>query len=122
MDKTPNTQQGSKEFLARSALYDAVSFKNSFTQSVMLFIQHHLDEIGAEYWTMHFGSPKPSAEQIIDKLELDEHALLSAEGLSEEDIAYHENHLDFMLPAGASQYVLCVSFVNGQVYEISMES
>ena len=45
MDKTPNTQQGSKEFLARSALYDAVSFKNAFTQSVMLFIQHHLDEI-----------------------------------------------------------------------------
>lgn len=109
-----------KEALARTALYDAISFRNSFTQIVMQFIQHHLDSIPADYWTSHFGTPKPSTEQIIDKLELEDRSFLNSDDLSEEEIAFYENHLDFVLPADISIYALCVSFEQGKPYAISI--
>ena len=115
-----HTRAAEKESQARNALFDAISFRNSFTQVVMQFIQHHLDTIPAAYWTAHFGSPKPSTEQIIDKLELDDHYALNADDLTDDEILFHENHLDFVLPADVSIYALCVSFENGQMYSINI--
>ena len=115
-----NSHQVEKEELARTALYEAICFRNPFTQIVIQFIQHHLDSIPADYWTSHFCSPKPSTEQIINKLELDDRCFLNSDDLTEEEIAFHANHLDFILPADASPYALCVSFELGQPYSISI--
>lgn len=109
-----------KESLARTALYDAIGFRNTFTHAVMQFIQYHLDTISAEYWTAHFGTPIPSAEQILDRLDLDDRSFKNVHDLTANEITFNENHLDFILPADASTYALCVSFKNDQVYAISI--
>ncbi|WP_374667020.1 hypothetical protein [Acinetobacter sp.] len=109
-----------KETQARNALYDAIVFRNTFTQVVMQFIQHHLDTVPADYWTAYFGSPKPSTEQIVEHLILDDRSFLNSGDLTEEEIAFHENHLDFVLPANISLYALCVSFEDGVPYSISI--
>ncbi|CAM4346348.1 hypothetical protein [Acinetobacter pragensis] len=120
MTITLNSNVTEKETLARNALYDAISFRNVFTQVVMQFIQHHLDTVPAAYWTAHFGTPKPSTEQIIEKLELDDRSFLNADELTEDERLFHENHLDFILPADVSIYALCVSFEQSQMYSISI--
>lgn len=110
-----------KEPQARQALANAL-VTGQFKESVMLFVEHHLEEIEAEYWQEFFGTTRPSAEQIIAKLEVEDRSYLEDEELDEDEIEYYANHLDFSLPDEVSQYVLCVTFKDGQVVDISMES
>ncbi|TXJ09958.1 MAG: DUF2004 domain-containing protein [Acinetobacter sp.] len=110
-----------KEQLARQALANAL-VTGQFKESILLFIEHHLEEIEVEYWQEFFGTNKPSAEQIIAKLEVEDRSYLEDEELDEDEIEYYDNHLDFNLPDDVSQYVLCVKFKDGQVHDISMES
>lgn len=124
MNTTFNTDSASaeKEMLARNALFDALIFRNTFTQVVMQFVQLHLDTIPVDYWTAHFGNPKPSTEQIIEHLVLNERSVLNNDDLTDEQIAFHQNHLDFVLPANISVYSICVSFEDGEPYNISINN
>lgn len=110
-----------KEQLARQAFADAL-VTGQFKDSVLLFIEHHLEEIEAEYWQEYFGTNQPSAGQIIAKLEVEDRSWLEDEELDEDEIEYYHNKLDFSLPDEVTQYVLCVKFKDGQVVDISMES
>ncbi|GAB5517716.1 hypothetical protein [Rhodopirellula baltica] len=38
-----------------------------------LFVSHHLDEIGDEYWIKHCGSARPDPTQVLDILVLQSH-------------------------------------------------
>lgn len=112
----------SKEQQARLALQQALTSSNPFYDTLTCFIQHHLAEIPESYWLENFGSPQPDAAHILKKLQLSDPNDSDEDSLDQEEREYEEHHLDFELPDEISQYVLCVSFENEQVVDISMES
>ncbi len=118
--RTACITESEKEVCARNALFDALHFKNAYTLIVMQFIQFHVDTLPPAYWTLNFGSPKPSTEQIIEQLVLNDRTFLNADEMPEKELAFHRSHVDFILPAGASSYALCVSFEQNQPYAISI--
>lgn len=78
-----------------------------------LFVSHHLAEIESGYWQKHFQTNSPRPQQILDSL------ILHPE--TEDEV--EPDSLDFTLPGGVTDYVICVSFdEDGQVEDICMES
>ncbi|MDH2434611.1 DUF2004 domain-containing protein [Pokkaliibacter sp. MBI-7] len=74
-----------------------------------LFVVHHIEEIGAEYWKKHLGSSKPKPRQILNLLVLRSHW---------DD----DNVFDFTLPDDVTDYVISVRFNKaGAIKEITME-
>ncbi|WP_436898622.1 DUF2004 domain-containing protein [Acinetobacter gyllenbergii] len=103
-----------REQLARRAMLDALENQQA-EDSVELFIQHHLEEVESVYWQKHFGTATPTPLQVLAFLVLDHQ--WKDEGLEPHDM------LDFTLPDGITNYVICVSFDSkGQVIDIAMES
>ena len=106
-----NEEVSKREKLARahiSAIYGTPDDEFGAT----LFVSHHLDELEVSYWAEHTGNEKPNAQQVLKLLEL--------RFDSEED---EVDILDFTLPGGVTDYVICVQFdESGNVADISMES
>ena len=104
---TPTAQQKR----ARSALEQLLGTEEG-EDSVDLFVQHHLDEIEADYWNGQLGTATPAASAVL--------GLLQAREPWEDDGSVH---VDFALPGDVSQYVLSVEFdEDGEVLGVSMES
>ena len=83
---------------------------------VGIFVSHHLEEIGAEYWREHTGTTEPDATQVIDLLELRSH-------WSDNDDDHISDTYDFTLPGDATDYVISVHFGDdGEVDRLEMES
>ena len=85
-----------------------------------LFVSHHLNELGDEYWLKHCGVSQPTATQVLDVLVFKKHW-----GCDENDEIDDDgiDTFDFTLPDDVTQYVICVSFnENGDVDGVSMES
>ncbi len=103
-----------REQLARRAMREALENQQA-EDSVELFIQHHLEEVESAYWQKHFGTPTPTPLQVLEILVLDHQC-------DDDGLEPHEM-LDFTLPDGMTNYVICVSFdAKGQVIDIAMES
>jgi len=82
---------------------------------IALFASHHLEELDAAYWQKHAGTPRPSAKQVLDLLELSSH------WADDDDDGI--DTFDFTLPGNVTNYVISVRFdEGGQVEDISMES
>ncbi len=80
-----------------------------------LFVSHHLEELGDDYWQKHCGTAQPKPEQVLNIL-----TLLSHWGDDEDDGI---DTFDFSLPGDVTNYVISVSFDdNGGVEGITMES
>lgn len=81
--------------------------------SVKLFISHHLEEIGSDFWKQHLGVESPDPSNVLDILQLRNH------WGGDDDLEV----FDFTLPGEITQYVISVRFDDsGLVEEISMES
>lgn len=77
---------------------------------VTLFVDHHLEEIGQDYWMKHTGQEKPDPQKVL--------SLLVLKGNWDEDMAF-----DFTLPENITNYVICVRFYeSNEIVEITMES
>ncbi len=77
---------------------------------VTMFGQHHIAELGPEYWQKHLGLSKPDPKNVLD--------LLVLQGTWDEDCVF-----DFTLPDEVTTYVISVRFdTDGRIEEISMES
>lgn len=104
---TPTAQQKR----ARTALEQLLGTEEG-EDSVDLFIQHHLDEIEADYWSEQVGTATPAASVVL--------GLLQVREPWESDGSVH---IDFALPGDVSQYVLSVELdEDGEVLGVSMES
>ena len=80
-----------------------------------LFVKHHLDEIGDEFWLKKCGVACPNAKQVLDILVLQSHW-----GEDDDDGI---DTFDFTLPDDATNYIISVEFdENGDVSGVSMES
>ena len=80
-----------------------------------LFVSHHLEELGDDYWQKHCGTDRPAPGQVLNILTLRSHW-----GDDDDDGI---DTFDFSLPDGVTNYVISVSFDdNGDVAEITMES
>lgn len=74
------------------------------------FVNHHIEELDAEYWKKHLGTEKPAPNKVLEILVLRDHW--------DEDCAF-----DFTLPEEVTDYVISVRFnEEGAVEEITMES
>ena len=81
---------------------------------VPLFVSHHLKELEGSYWESHLQSSSPEPSKVLDIL------VVSPDWSPEEDGI---DDIDFTLPDGVTNYVICVSFnEDGEVEDISMES
>ncbi len=107
-----------REAAARARI-DAVYGTPEDEFDVTLFVSHHLSELDASYWIKHTGTSKPEARKVLRLLEV----CFDSE---EEDLAPEEeprNSLDFTLPDGVTNYVICVEFDDsGNVASVVMES
>ncbi|MBK0053885.1 DUF2004 domain-containing protein [Stenotrophomonas sp. S39] len=104
---TPTAQQKR----ARSALEQLLGTEEG-EDSVDLFVQHHLDEIEADYWNAQLGTATPAAGAVLGLLQ-------PREPWEDEGSV----HVDFELPGDVSQYVLSVELNgDGEVLGVSMES
>ena len=79
-----------------------------------LYVRHHKEELGSEYWTGAFGEPDPKPEAIIEGL------VLASSWDSEDD--GNIDTLDFTLPGEVTDYLLSVRFTGDEVSDVSMES
>ena len=80
-----------------------------------LFVSHHLEELGPDYWQQHCGTNRPEPKQVLDILALRSH-------WSEEDDDGIET-FDISLPGDVTDYVISVSFdEGGEVTDVTMES
>jgi len=91
--------------------------------AVTLFVALHLQEIDAAYWVKHTGTGSPDPHQVLDLLEPgpqwaeEEHEEEDDDGNEEFEI------LDFTLPGGVTNYVICVTFDKADnIANVSMES
>ena len=114
-----NSQEISRRERTARAHIDAVYGTPEDEFGVTLFVSHHLSELDASYWIKHTGTSKPDARKVLRLLEV----CFDAE---EEDLEEEEeplDTLDFTLPEGATNYVICVEFDDsGDVARVSMES
>ena len=80
-----------------------------------LFVTHHLDEIGDDFWLKHCGVAHPDAKQVLEILVLQSHW-----GEDDDDGI---DTFDFTLPDEATNYIISVEFdENGDVSSVFMES
>ena len=115
----PTSEEASRrEKLAREHI-DAVYGTAGDEFGATLFVSHHLSELDDSYWAEHTGTTTPDAQQVLRILEL-------RPDPDEEDLDEEEEEmdiLDFTLPGGVTQYVICVEFdESGGVAGVSMES
>ena len=114
-----NSQEISRREKAARAHIDAVYGSPEDEFDVTLFVSHHLSELDASYWMKHTGTSKPDARQVLRLLE----ACFDSQ---EEDLEEEEevlDTLDFTLPDGVTNYVICVEFDDsGNIARVSMES
>lgn len=98
-----------REIAARAALKSSY-VANDDEYGVTLFVSHHLEELKPEYWQKQLGVSSPDPLDILKILQLKTELGNSAD-------------LDFTLPDGITDYVVCVRFdESGNVIEIDMES
>ncbi len=84
-----------------------------------LFVSHHLQELDASYWLKHTGTSTPDAQQVLRLLEVSFDA--EEEDLDEEEEPL--DTLDFTLPDGVTNYVICVEFDDsGNIARVALES
>jgi hypothetical protein len=101
-----------RESAARAAIKSAVGTADE-ESDVALFISHHLEEIGSDYWKQHFSTVTPDQHRILDSLVLRSH------WGGDDEI----DRFDFTLPDGVTDYVISVGFDSlGQVSDVGMES
>ena len=107
-----------REKIARAHI-DAAYAAPGNEMGVTLFVSHHLKELDASYWKAHVGSGTPEPRQVLEVLELRSH--WDSDDDEEEDDGIEM--LDFTLPGGVTQYVICVEFdAAGNVARVAMES
>jgi hypothetical protein len=94
--------QKTNEVARRTAAALAAIKGATGTDEVALFISHHLQEIDESYWQAHVGTPRPSAQPVLDLLELRSHW-----GEADDDGI---DTFDFTLPDDTTQHVIAVSF------------
>ncbi len=81
---------------------------------VTLFVSHHLDELEGAYWEQHLQSASPEPYRVLDLLVRSPYWEPDEDGIGS---------IDFTLPGGVTNYVICVNFGDkGEVEEITMES
>ena len=97
-----------------SAIYGTPGQESDLT----LFVSHHLDDIDAAYWVKHTGTAAPEPQQVL--------ALLVPDSMWQDDEEEDEDErefLDFTLPDGVTNYMVCVTFDDaGQIVGVAMES
>lgn len=100
-----------QEIQALAAIKNSYGSKDQ-EYGVTLFVNHHLEELGGDYWKDLTGTPKPTPQQVLDQL------IVINKWEAEGEVNY-----DFSLPNGVTQYVISVHFdANGHIQEISTES
>jgi len=102
-----------RETVARAKLLELLG-TNAGEFGPTLFVSHHKEELGSEYWISAFGEPDPKPEAIIKGL------VLVDSWDSEED--GNIDTLDFSLPGEVTDYLLSVRFSGEEVVDVSMES
>ena len=114
-----DSKEISRRETAARARIDAVFGTPEDEFGVSLFVSHHLSELDASYWIKHTGTSDPDARQVLRLLEVSFDS-------EEEDLEEEEellDTLDFTLPDGATNYVICVEFDDsGNIARVSMES
>lgn len=109
---TANSEEISRREAAARAHIDSVYGTPEDEFGATLFVSHHLAELDASYWLKHAGTDKPEARQVLRMLEL----RIDPE---EEEV----DILDFTLPEGVTDYVICVEFDDaGKAVGVAMES
>ena len=105
------TTSTTQQTRARTALEQLLGTEEG-DDSVDLFVQHHLDEIEADYWIAHLGTPTPAASAVLGLLQ-------PREPWGDDGSV----HIDFSLPGDVSQYVLSVELdEDDEVIGVSMDS
>lgn len=104
---------GEKENTARAAV-KALIGRPEGEDNVTLFVEHHLAELEADYFSKTYGTTTPEAYQIADSLVL-------VDSWSSEDDG-HIDVFDFSLPDNVTNYLLSVRLSGDNVEEVSMES
>ena len=114
-----NSEEISRRETAARAHIDAIYGTPEDEFGATLFVSHHLSELDASYWMKHTGTSKPDGRQVLRMLEL----RIDPE---EEELDEEEEELDildFTLPDGVTNYVICVEFDgSGNITRVSMES
>ena len=108
------TEVARRKDIALSAIRAALASEED-GEAVRLFVDHHLEEIEATYWSAQLATDKPQPERVLGLLVLKSHW--------SEDNDNGLDTFDFTLPDDTTDYVLSVSFDDdGQVIGIEMES
>ncbi len=114
-----SSEEMSKREAAARAHIDAVYGTPEDEFGATLFVSHHLKELDASYWLKHAGTSTPDAQQVLRLLEVSFDA-------EEEDLEEEEeplDTLDFTLPDGVTNYVICVEFDDsGNIVRVALES
>ena len=78
-----------------------------------LFVNHHLDELDASYWSANLGETAPTSAAVID-------ALVPSPLRYEEGSAGYS--VDFSLPGKVTNYMVSVRVDAHDTAEVTMES
>ena len=114
-----NSEELSNRETAARAHIEAIYGTPEDQFGATLFVSHHLGELDPSYWMKHTGTGKPDARQVLRILEL--RVDPEEEELDEEEEPL--DILDFSLPDGVTNYVICVEFDDaGNIARVSMES
>lgn len=114
--RMPSTKQliEKRKKIALSAIRKAFGTEED-EEGATLFVEHHLEEIGGDYWKKHLGTEKPEPERVLELLQL--------VSPTEDDGDDELDLFDFTLPEGVTDYLLSVCFdEDGEISEITMES
>ena len=107
-----NDDMEHKKSAAIAAIEQAIGTKAD-EYGASLFISHHLQELGEDYWLKHCATTQPEPRQVLDIL------VLRSNWSDDEGF----DILDFSLPSNVTDYVISVRFDHsGNVTEVSMES
>jgi hypothetical protein len=103
-----------REAMARAAIKQSISTSEA-ESGADLFVSHHMEELGGEYWQEQLRTRNPEPIRIVDILELRSHWGSNGENGLEV--------FDFTLPGDVTDYVISVRFDGtGEIEDISMES
>ena len=102
-----------REAVARAKLLELLGSEEGEFGST-LFVSHHKEELGSEYWKGEFGEVDPKPEEIIEGLVL--------VGSWDSEDGGNIDTYDFSLPGGVSNYLLSVRFAGDEISDVSMKS
>ena len=109
---TPNDELEHREIAALAAMKKEIGSETDQCGAT-LFVSHHLEELGEDYWLKHCAATQPEPRQVLDIL------VLRSNWSDDEGF----DILDFSLPGNVTDYVISVSFdPNGNISGITMES